>query len=79
MYTGSYGTIQGSVYIYMHDAIHVRYDAMHQQLSKHLNMVRGPIKLGPRILKFVVFEAHRRLLHPHLGTFDDVLIQLSTL
>ncbi len=28
---------------------------------------RRSIKLGPRILKIVVFEARRRLLHPHFG------------
>ncbi len=29
--------------------------------------VRLTINLGPRILKIVVFEARKRLLHPHFG------------
>ncbi len=36
-------------------------------LRRNRNDRRYPIKLGPRILKIVVFEARRRLLHPHFG------------
>ncbi len=37
------------------------------QLRGKRNDRRRPIKLGPRILKIVVFEARRRLLHPYFG------------
>ncbi len=37
--------------------------------KRNENDRRRPVKLGPRILilKIVVFEARRRLLHPHFG------------
>ena len=36
-------------------------------LRRKRNDRRCPINLGSRILKIVVFEARRRLLHPHFG------------
>jgi hypothetical protein len=42
----------------------VRKDFAEKEMT---GVVRCPIKLGPRMIKIVVFEARRRLLHPHFG------------
>ncbi len=39
----------------------------HEGLRRKRNERRCPVKLGPRVLKIVVFEARRRLLHPRFG------------
>ncbi len=42
-----------------------RAEKSQEGLHRKRNDRHCPIKLGPRILKIVVFEARRRLLHPH--------------
>ncbi len=46
-----------------------RAEKSQEGLRRKINDRRCPVKLGPRILKIVVFEARRRLLHlhPHFG------------
>ncbi len=44
-----------------------RAEKSQEGLRRKRNDRRCPINLGQRILKIVVFEARRRLLHPHFG------------
>ncbi len=48
-------------------AADLRAEKSQEGLRRKTNNRLCPIKLGPRILKIVVFGARRRLLHPHFG------------
>ncbi len=52
---------------FLYFAADFRAEKNQEGLCRKTNDRLCPIKLGPRILKIVVFGARRRLLHPHFG------------
>ncbi len=56
-------------------AADLRVEKSQEGLRRKRNDRRSPIKLGPRILKIVVFEARRsrRRLHPHFGLGSNAI------